>query len=136
MSLKEDYVYYLKNCQNAKSDSKIKSILKSEEAIRMADNRLNEITDEYWQTLNREFDEMKKNENEVREKYYQDMYRKEGIELGRKEGIALGKAEGKAEGISLGEAKTIRAFSKTMSAEQIATALGKSVVEIEDILKG
>ena len=60
MSLKEDYVYYLKNCQNAKSDSKIKSILKSEEAIRMADNRLNEITDEYWQTLNREFDEMKK----------------------------------------------------------------------------
>ena len=67
---------------------------------------------------------------------YRNEGKAEGIELGRKEGIALGKAEGKAEGISLGEAKTIRAFSKTMSAEQIATALGKSVVEIEDILKG
>ena len=143
MSLKEDYVYYLKNCQNAKSDSKIKSILKSEEAIRMADNRLNEITDEYWQTLNREFDEMKKNENEVREKYYQDMYRKEGIELGRKEGIALGReeertlgiAEGKVEGRTEGITETIRAFSKAMSIEAIASALRKDVSEIEDILK-
>ena len=63
------------------------------------------------------------------------MYRKEGIELGRKEGIALGKAEGKAEGISLGEAKTIRAFSKTMSVEAIASALNKTTDEINEILR-
>ena len=119
MSLKEDYVYYLKNCQNAKSDSKIKSILKSEETIRMADNRLNEITDEYWQTLNREFDEMKKNENEVREKYYQDLYRNEGIEIGSKQK----------------EKDLIQAFSKTMSVEAIASALNKTTDEINEILK-
>ena len=131
MSRQEDYVYYLK----------------SEEAIRMADNRLNEITDEYWQTLNREFDEMKKNENEVREKYYQDMYRNEGkaegIELGRKEGIALGReegrtlgiAEGKVEGRTEGITETIRALSKTMSVEAIASALNKTTDEINEILK-
>lgn len=114
MSLKEEYVYYLKNCQNAQNDSKIKSILEHVEVIRMADKCLNEITDEYWQTLNKEFDELKKNENEVREKYYQDKYRDEG------------RAEERSE--------MIHTLSQSMSVQQIASALGKSVNEIENIL--
>lgn len=123
MNLKEEYVYYFKNCQNAQNDSKIKSILEHVEAIRMADKRLNEITDEYWQTLNKEFDEMKKNENEVREKYYQDKYRDEG----RAEGIEMGSKQK--------EKSLIQTLSNTMSSQQIASALGKSVGEIEGILK-
>lgn len=115
MSLKEEYVYYLKNCQNAQNDSKIKSILEHVEVIRMADKCLNEITDEYWQTLNKEFDELKKNENEVREKYYQDKYRDEG------------RAEERSE--------MIHTLSQSMSVQQIASALGKSVNEIENILE-
>ena len=147
MNVKEEYVYYLKNCHNAQNDSKIKEILQNVEAIRMADQRFKEITNDEWDALNREFDELKRNENEMREKYYQDLYRKEGIEkgieLGRKEGIKEGRAEGivegRAEGIVEGEikgiTKTIRNFSKVMSVEQIASVLDKSVDEINKILK-
>jgi len=63
------------------------------------------------------------------------MYRNEGIEQGRKEGIALGREEGKAEGRTEGITETIRAFSKTMSVEAIASALKKDVSEIKEILK-
>ena len=49
---------------------------------------------------------------------------------GIQEGKALGIAEGKVEGIT----ETIRAFSKTMSVEAIASALNKTTDEINEIL--
>ena len=135
MNVKEEYVYYLKNCHNAQNDSKIKEILQNVEAIRMADQRFKEITNDEWDALNREFDELKRNENEMREKYYQDLYRKEGIEKGIEKGIELGRKEGIKEGRAEGISEVIQAFSKTMSVEQIASVLGKDVAEIESLLK-
>ena len=33
MDVKEEYVYYLKNCQNAQNDSKIKRMIEKEEVM-------------------------------------------------------------------------------------------------------
>jgi predicted transposase/invertase (TIGR01784 family) len=119
MDVKEEYVYYLKNCQNAQNDSKIKRMIEKEEAIRMSEERLKEITNDEWDNLNRAFDEMKKNEREVREKYYQDMYREEGRAKGKQETLI----------------DNVRKLTSVLSNQQIADTLGLSLSEVENYLK-
>lgn len=81
----------------------------------MSEERLKEITNDEWDNLNKTFDEMKKNEKEVREKYYQDMYRDEG----RQETLV----------------DNVRKLTSILSTQQIADALGLSLSEVENYLK-
>lgn len=85
----------------------------------MSEERLKEITNDEWDNLNRAFDEMKKNEREVREKYYQDMYREEGRAKGKQETLI----------------DNVRKLTSVLSNQQIADTLGLSLSEVENYLK-
>ncbi len=122
MSEQERIAYYIMNCQDRKINSKIKTMIEQDKVIQMINERVDQIEEERWKKLISDFEEFHENERQMLSR---------NVEKKIKDAHDSGKMEGKAEGV----AEIIHAFSKTMSVEQIASALGKSVNEIEEILK-
>ena len=62
MSQKEKLIYYFKNCQKGKEDSKIKEMIEQDEVIRMVEKRVENIEDDRWRKLQEDFTKLHYNE--------------------------------------------------------------------------
>ena len=62
MSDKEKLIYYFKNCQKGKEDSKIKEMIEQDEVIRMVEKRVENIEEDRWRKLQEDFTKMHYNE--------------------------------------------------------------------------
>ena len=129
MNETERMAYYFMNYQDRQINSKIKKMIKHDGVIQMINNRVDQIEEERWAKLISDFEKFHENEREMRSKKYNKKI-EDAHNQGIQEGKALGIAEGKVEGIT----ETIRAFSKTMPVEAIASALNKTTDEINEIL--
>ena len=65
MDMKERMIYFFLNWQKDKENSKIKEIVEKDPVIKMIDKQASTITDDQWERINREFDELRQNEVEV-----------------------------------------------------------------------
>ena len=64
MNLKERMIYYFLNCQRGDEDSKIKTMIESDEVIQMVEKRVNTIGEDRWKELQNFFTELHKQEEE------------------------------------------------------------------------
>lgn len=64
MNAKERMIYYFLNCQKGDEDSKIKTMIESDEVIQMVEKRVNTIGEDRWKELQNFFTELHKQEEE------------------------------------------------------------------------
>ncbi len=93
----------------------------------MTDKRVDQIEEDRWKKLEDDFAKWDQNQREVKLQRKNEKLLREAKEDGLAQGIK--------QGVTKGVSDTIKAFSLTMSVEDIAKALGKSTSEIETILK-
>ena len=68
MDTKEKVIYYFLNCQKGMEDAKIKEIVKQGGVVSMIEKRVEQISDDYWQKLNEDFDRLAENERMMQQK--------------------------------------------------------------------
>lgn len=126
MTEKERMIYYFLNCQKGMKDSKIKEIIEKEQAMKMIEKQYCEITDDQWERINREFDELRQNEIEVTK-------RKKVEKLIREE-VDKAKASAIQEGISQGKLEMARNLKLNgVSDDIISNSSGLSLEEIQSL---
>ena len=123
LNSKEQLMYYILNCQNKETNSRIKEMVENNEVIQVIDKRVNEIDDDSWKKLDEDFAALHENERAVK------LQRAE--EKGEARGIAIGEARGRQETL----VDNIRKFSSILSPQQIADTLDLSLDEVENLLK-
>ena len=68
MDTKEKVIYYFLNCQKGMEDAKIKEIVEQGGVVSMIEKRVEQISDDYWQKLNDDFERLAENERYMQQK--------------------------------------------------------------------
>lgn len=118
MDAKEKMIYYFLNCQKGMEDSKIKEMVEKDQVMKMIDKQVSDVTEDRWVRLNREFDELRRNELEMAQK--------------KKMKKMIEEAEAKAKNdAKLEMARNLKSIG--ISDEDISKASGLSLEEIKNL---
>ena len=139
MTDKEKVIYYFLNCQRGMDDCKIKEIVEQKGVVSMIEERVDKIEEERWEKINKIFDEIARNEREVRQKYLIKQEVERAKEEAKRQGVQEGIEQGIEQGISQGAKDKERdmyltMFHNGMSIEQIAKFCDVQIATIRKIV--
>ena len=118
MNAKERMIYYFLNCQNGDEDSKIKTMIESDEVIQMVEKRVNTIGEDRWKELQNFFTELHKQEEENERRLIWMKANKKVEEANKRADVEAKRADEQAKRADVAELKLsqfIFELSKTMS---------------------